>query len=653
MPQIRVGLPARCRNSDSDRTGKKSVIDKVQVTVFEGNEELWNGTSKTPLEIGRQQEGDAGPLDLQDLVTSQRLVIAPVSARSIPRQALRIESGDQNLRVTNIHSRLSFYVGKQAEPLGPGETFESDEIIVSLPEDRTIQITQCAPDSVESPSSIGGDTHFRTLTGKLESTTDCVGPVRLNELFGGDSKEDQGRVAVDLVRSALTVVQKAAGSNEFFDAAVQAVATMIELDRALVLLREGDQWTVRSSYTAHREPAGSSTADGGSGSPPSSPQPITFSKRLTDRVLRTGKTIIYDPTSYLETAEASMMVLDRAVAAPVFDETHRVIGAIYGDRKIATGAADTPIGDLEAALLEVMAGAVSSGIARQRQEKMRSSLTLFFSPEVVDRLEHNEDLLVGRDAEVTVLFCDIRGFSTITERVGAKRTIEWINDVLTELSQCVTKTDGVLVDYVGDELMAMWGAPAEQPDHAQRACRAAVEMLKLIDPLRERWKEITPDKFGFGIGINTGMARVGNTGSQVKFKYGPLGNTVNLASRVQGITKKLGVAALITSSTAEAIGEAFDYRRLATVRPLGIVEPVGLHELKSSAGDDWREMAKRYESALTSFDTSDLPGAARQLASLVYDHPDDNPSVVLLGRVVEALTRREECVDPIWNMDSK
>lgn len=629
------------------------MVDKVQVTVFEGQAELWNGISKTPLEVGRQQEGDAGPLDLQDLVTSQRLVIAPLSARSIPRQALRIETEGDNLRVINIHSRLSFCVGKQAEPLGPGETFESDEIIVSLPEDRTIQVTQCAPDSVESPSSTGAETHFRTLTGKIESTMESVAPVRLNELFGGESKEDQGRVAVDLVRSALTVVQKAAGSNEFFDAAVYAVATMIELDRALVLLREGDEWTVRSSYTARPDSANSNDAHSDSNDNETGPPSITFSKGLTDRVLRTGKTIIYDPASYLHTAESSMMVLDRAVAAPVFDENRQVIGAIYGDRKIATGGVDTPIGDLEAALLEVMAGAVSSGIARQRQEKMRSSLTLFFSQEVVERLEHNEDLLVGRDAEVTVLFCDIRGFSTIAERVGAKRTIDWINDVLTELSQCVMKTDGVLVDYVGDELMAMWGAPAEQPDHASRACRSAVEMLKLIDPLRERWKEITPDTFGFGIGINTGMARVGNTGSRVKFKYGPLGNTVNLASRVQGITKKLGVAALITASTAEAIGRAFDHRRLATVRPLGIVEPVGLHELKASADEGWREMALRYESALTSFDTNDLPGAARHLASLVYDHPDDNPSVVLLGRVVDALTRREETVDPIWNMESK
>jgi class 3 adenylate cyclase len=300
-----------------------------------------------------------------------------------------------------------------------------------------------------------------------------------------------------------------------------------------------------------------------------------------------------------------------------------------------------------------MAGAVSSGIARQRQEAIRANFTQFFSHEIAERLEQDEDLLVGKEAEVTVLFCDIRGYSMITERVGAQRTIEWINDVLTELSACVQKTDGVLVDYVGDELMAMWGAPAEQPDHAVRACRSAVEMLKLIDPLRKRWKEITPDKFGFGIGINTGMARVGNTGSRIKFKYGPLGNTVNMASRVQGITKKLGVAALITGSTAAAIGRGFDHRRLTRVRPFGMEEVVDLHELKAGANDDWRDMADRYHSALDSFEGGDLAKSARLLASLIDKGYEDNPSLVLLGRVVAALTKGEKGVNTVWVMDSK
>ncbi len=121
-------------------------MQKIEISVWEGKTELWTGISKTPLEIGRQQEGDSAPLELQDLVSSQRLVIAPVSARSIPRQALRVESPSEGqLRICNIHPRLSFYVGTEAEPLGPGEAFEAtDEIVVSLPENRTVRVQSCA-----------------------------------------------------------------------------------------------------------------------------------------------------------------------------------------------------------------------------------------------------------------------------------------------------------------------------------------------------------------------------------------------------------------------------------------------------------------------------------------------------------------------------
>ena len=310
-------------------------VEKIEVSVWEGKSELWTGISKTPLEIGRQQEGDSGPLELQDLVSSQRLVIAPVSARAIPRQALRVESpGESQLRICNIHPRLSFYVGTEAEPLGPGESFEAiDEVVVSLPENRTVRIQTCEPDSVVSPPSDSNATNFRTLQAPVESTMENVAPVRLNELFGGESKEDQGRVAVDLVRSALTVVQQAAGSNQFFDSAVRSVATMIELDRALVLLRKDDQWVIRSAYSTDT----GLSKDKGDEAP-------SYSRSLLERVLRFGKTIIYDPANYLHTTDSSMMVLDRAVAAPILDENGQVIGALYGDRRFGSTTQDTPIG---------------------------------------------------------------------------------------------------------------------------------------------------------------------------------------------------------------------------------------------------------------------------------------------------------------------
>ncbi len=124
---------------------QSSLGGSVRVSVWEGTTELWTGVAETPLEIGRMQEGDRAPLELHDHGTYHRLVIAPTSARSIPRQAMRVDcTEDCSLRITNSHSRLSFYVGPQADPLGPGETFtSSDETLVSLPENRTMRLELC------------------------------------------------------------------------------------------------------------------------------------------------------------------------------------------------------------------------------------------------------------------------------------------------------------------------------------------------------------------------------------------------------------------------------------------------------------------------------------------------------------------------------
>ncbi len=625
-------------------------MPKVSVTVLEDGQEVWSDVASLPLEVGRQRNDDSGLLQVQNLGNCFRLAIAPISTITLPREALRIESDHEFLKLTNIHSKLSFLVGDDATPLTPGQSFEAQgEITVVLPEQRMVRFSRGHENEMMPLADSIESSEFRPLQTVTQSTLENLAPAKLGELFGDDEDTDRGRVAVELVRQALTVVQEAAGSDKFFDSAVRSAANMIDLDRSFVILKEGENWRVRSRFLRDDAMATTDSARQSKSIP-------TGSGKLLEQVRQTALTVIYEPNTYDHTAGSSMMSLERAVAAPIVDEDKNVIGVLYGDRKFGSSQADTPIGELEATLLEVIAGAVSSGLARQRQEAIRASMTQFFSPSVTERLEHNEDLLTGRDADVSVLFCDIRGFSGITERVGAQRAIEWINDVLTELSQCVMRTDGVLVDYVGDELMAMWGAPADQPDHAVRACKAAIDMLSLIDPLRERWSDITSDRFGFGIGINTGIARVGNTGSKVKFKYGPLGNTVNVASRIQGITKKLGVSALISDSTAEEIDRAnkkFKHRRLAVVRPLGVEESVTVHELKADADNRWQNLSMRYEKALDLFHQSDLTGAARELASLVHEHPGDTPSVVLLGRVVQSLTAKSENVDPVMAFDSK
>src|SRR3954453_16824709 len=148
-----------------------------------------------------------------------------------------------------------------------------------------------------------------------------------------------------------------------------------------------------------------------------------------------------------------------------------------------------------------------------------------------------------------------------------------------------------------DELMGMWGAPVEQPDQARLAASAAIDMLAQLPKLNERWSPILGGSMGFGVGLNTGAARVGNTGTQRKFKYGPLGNSVNLASRVQGATKYLKAPLLVTRATHARLGGAVPARRVWGRRVVNIAEPVHLYELAPPDRPRWAILATAYEDA--------------------------------------------------------
>jgi adenylate cyclase len=288
----------------------------------------------------------------------------------------------------------------------------------------------------------------------------------------------------------------------------------------------------------------------------------------------------------------------------------------------------------------------------QAAVRARVQLEQFFTRELYQELEARPQLLQPRDAEITVLVCDIRGFSRISERLGPARTVEWISDVLTELSECVLGQRGVVVEYIGDELMAMWGAPAEVADHPARACAAALEMLVRLPALNRRWEPLLGEPTAIGIGVNTGMARVGNIGSRYKFKYGALGNTVNVASRVQGATKYLGTRLILTRSTHERLGAGFTARRLCRARVVNIAEPVDLYEL-SGNDTDGGELRRQYEQALALFEVGQIRTAIRMLGNLLNDYPDDGPSPILLSRAVSHLAQDRKCVDPVWELPGK
>ena len=279
-----------------------------------------------------------------------------------------------------------------------------------------------------------------------------------------------------------------------------------------------------------------------------------------------------------------------------------------------------------------------------------------FTRELARELARNPDpmKMQARQANVSLMFCDIRGFSSISERLGPAQTIDWLSGVMGDFSSVVIDHGGVLVDYTGAELMAMWGAPNEQPNHAELACQAALEILRSLASLNEKWRSIVGAETEVGIGINSGEALVGNVGTHRKFKYGSLGTAVNLASRVQGATKFLKTSLLITGDTAEKVRAVFPTRRLCQVRVQNIKAAVHLHELEvPGTYDDWIRLSADYEKALNVFEGGDFVEARDLLSTFLRAVPDDGPGQRLLARIHEATTSENFDFSPIWTLPGK
>ena len=306
--------------------------------------------------------------------------------------------------------------------------------------------------------------------------------------------------------------------------------------------------------------------------------------------------------------------------------------------------------------LKLLRARVSSAIERLRLRE--KTLASYFTPELARYLlRHPEELTEGRRAEVSILFCDIVGFSRVSERLGAEGSIRWVGDVLTAMSRCIMDEEGVLVDYTGDQVMAMWGAPGDQKEHADHACRCAIAMRAALPELNERWQEVIGEPTDVSIGVNSGEAFVGNIGTPQKFKFGALGNTVNLASRVQSATKYVRSRVLITAETRDQSKGDYHFRRIGKVRVNNIEEPVDLHELGPSAGAENHRLAtlrKDYEKALVRFEATDFRAASALLGNVLLSFPDDGPSLLLMSRVVQEMLRNDSAnFDAVWTLTGK
>jgi adenylate cyclase len=434
------------------------------------------------------------------------------------------------------------------------------------------------------------------------------------------------------LNAIINLQRSAATSREFFGLTAKALVEQIGLNRGLVLLKRKNRWMVEARFP-DIEYEGSGRE---------------FSTSVLARLEEDRKTYFSDSTSI--NSFESLVSVKAVVASPILDQKGMVTGAIYGIRDKGSSGSEVVIGSLEAQMVQLLASTVAVGMARL---ETAANFEAFFGLELALELEKNPALLAGQEREISVLFADIRGFSRLSQMLGPIETCKLVSDIMERLSKCVRDQQGVIVSYMGDGIIAMWNAPQEQPDHALRAVRAGMAMITCLGETNNTWS----GKVGnlrVGVGVSSGPALCGNTGSSFKFQYGPLGNTVNVASRVEGATKHFGVNMLLTGTTKAHLPDLLPMRRIRKVRLVGIPEPVELYEVSTPGSiSESLEFRTQYEQALKHYEDGRHLEAVRTLQAILANHADpDGPTLALLIRAVAALGHVEQG-SPIENMANK
>jgi len=609
------------------------MVGLLHIRVYDGKDLAFSGELDGPVELGRQCDRKEGVYSSRPEGGRWRVVIAGLDEDAVSRKhTLLVPVSDGRVRLTNTSSiiPLALPCGRELEP---GQSGEVDLPIVLAIGRRTVRVEGVGPAG----------------TGLLALSEATVVPgrqPRAGSRLPGPGRPHDGVVDVEsLVRwlqVIMGVLQTAASSSDFFRRAAQAVVEIVGLDTGRVLVLDDGRWRERSLAIALPPP----------------PAPTWRPSRQVLARLGAEKKTFWQAPDPADSHGASLVGLDAVVAAPILDRDGEVIGALYGERRHGGGTATLPrIERVDALLTELLAGGVASGLARIEQEKATLEAQIrfeqFFTPELARELAADPGMLIGRDEEVSVLFCDVRGFARISERLGPAATFRWIGDIMTTFSACVLDRRGTLVDIIGDQIIAMWGAPKADPDHARSACSAALDMLARLPELDGRWRATAGEPLDVGVGINTGIAQVGNTGSGQKFKYGALGHTVNLASRFQGATRYLKVQALISGPTRERLDPSYATRRIGKVEVLNITEPVELYELAPAGRAGWADLRDAYELALGEFESRGFRRATTTLGNLLVGHPDDGPALALLLRAVLFLTDEPLDFSPIWKLPGK
>jgi adenylate cyclase len=275
----------------------------------------------------------------------------------------------------------------------------------------------------------------------------------------------------------------------------------------------------------------------------------------------------------------------------------------------------------------------------REKKKIRGAFQYYLTASVINEmLKDPSKLKLGGDKkDLTVLFSDIRGFTTISEKLTPEDLVRLLNEYLTAMTNIVFKYDGLLDKYMGDAIMAVFGAPLDQPDHAVRACRTALDMMEELKILQKKWADEGRPVLDIGIGINSGDMVVGNMGSEMRFDYTVMGDMVNLGSRLEGINKEYGTNIVISEYTYAAVKDVLFCRQLDSVKVKGKKLPAMIYELLGEKKDAerWEKAVSLFEEGLSKYKQGLWDEAITAFRKVLELRPDDAPAKLYIDRCQE------------------
>lgn len=292
------------------------------------------------------------------------------------------------------------------------------------------------------------------------------------------------------------------------------------------------------------------------------------------------------------------------------------------------------------------------------EKRVRSTMARYMDPALADRLVRGgEDILGGTSAVATLLFTDIRGFTTLTEQLGPQATVSLLNDYFTLMVDCIQHEGGMLDKFIGDAIMAAFGLPQPEPDDADRAVRTAIAMIRSLNGWNTVRMSDGKPPIGMGVGINTDAVVAGNIGSPKRMDFTTIGDGVNLAARLESACKQYNAQILISDFTHRQLNGVYRTREVDRVIVKGKTEPVAVHEVLDYHTDDTfpnlMDVVNDFRDGLSSYRRGAWDAAIGCFQRCLRAHPADALSATYVERCEKLRTDPPENWDGVWVMTSK